>query len=499
MKKLLALCLSLAMVLALGVTAMAVDPADYSITINGARENETYTAYKMFDLSVDDPTDPTAYRYTVNSAWADFADTDEFKAVYTVDELGYVTSDVASTTTWNGENVLSIVADAAAKYAAENGLPVAGQVTIDEGATSGTIALTEAGYYVIASTLGTRAMIETTPDENAVTVNEKNSDDTIEKEVKEDSTGEYGEENDAQVGDTVEFKSTATIVPRSINVVIHDTMTEGLTLNPTSIKVYTDEGLTTEYADAEIKTGNNADDGDTFTIVIPDEFAATANENQKLYIVYTAEVNSAAIDVDANGVAIVDQENKTKVTFGDGTSSTEDKTETTTHDVEIYKHAGEQEENLADAVFQLKKNGVVVNLVKIDANNYRIVDDTETTAPQSHANNGEINEIDAGTIVSDFVTVDDGNIKIWGLDSDDDYTLKEIQAPKGYNLLAEEVALVYDSGDNSFAEADITNNTGIELPSTGGIGTTIFYVVGGLMVAVAGVMLITKKRMSREG
>ena len=240
-KKLLTIVIALVMMLGLGVTAMAdgdepgTDPAaatpDYSITVNNAKPGETYTAYKMFDLSVDDPTDPTAYRYTVNSAWNDFADTEEFKAVYTVDNQGYVTSSVSGEPTWSATSRLSILAEKAAAYAKDKTIPEAGHVQIAEGENSGKIDLTGAGYYVIASTLGTRAMIETTPSNSEVTVNEKNELNSIDKTVKEDSTGNYGINNDSQIGDVVEFKSIVTVVPRSVNVKIHDTMTDGLTFS----------------------------------------------------------------------------------------------------------------------------------------------------------------------------------------------------------------------------------------------------------------------------
>lgn len=276
-------------------------------------------------------------------------------------------------------------------------------------------------------------MIDTTP--GAVTMNEKNEEDTIEKKVMEDSTGAYGTSNDAQVGDTVEFKSTVTIVPRSVNVKIHDTMDSGLTLNVDSIKVYTDEDLLIPYTGASVRTGSKADEGDTFTISIPDSFAATATENQTLYITYSAELNSNAVAKNENGIAIKDQKNTTKVTFGDASSSEEVTTTTTTHKFTVHKHAVGVD-NLADAIFQLKKGDAVVNLVKLDDNNYRVVDDTETSAPISHVkDNQEVKEIGADTIVSDFVTVSDGDIVIWGVDADDDYTIEEIQPPKATTRL----------------------------------------------------------------
>ena len=502
-RRMLSFVLALVLCLAMGITAFAAGQddqtaaePDYSITVEDAKEGETYKAFKMLDLSVDDPTNPTAFRYTVNSDWAAFAQTAEFKAIFTVDDQGYVTTTQHDQPAWNGESNFSKLVDAAAKYAADHNLTPAGSVTIAEGAETGTIELEGPGYYVVSSTLGTRAMVESTPSTAAVKIKEKNEEDSIEKTVKEDSNQDYGDENDAQIGDTIEFKSKVTIAARSINVVIHDTMDAGLTLNADSIKLYTDESLSTPYSDATIKTGTDAADGDTFTIEIPDTFAATAISSQQLYVVYTAELNKNAVSAGDSGVAIVDQINTTKVTFGDNTSSTEDTTTTTTHKFEINKFSSTVNP-LADAVFELKKNGTVVNLMKIDANNYRVVDDIETGTASTHAaGNDKVNEIDPGTIVSDIVTVSSGNIVIWGVDTDSDYTLEEIQAPKGYNEIAGPIPVEVKEDNSSKVEAE--NNTGAELPSTGGMGTTIFYVVGSILVIGATVLLIAKRRMNNR-
>lgn len=490
-KKVMALLLATVMVLAMGTTALAADP-DYSITVNNAKEGETYKAYKMLDLSVDDPTNPTAYRYTVNSAWSDFADTDEFKDVYTIDGQGYVTSAVDSETAWHPTSALSILGEKAAAYAKEKGITADGSVTIGEGKTSGVIELEGPGYYVVSSTLGTRAMIETTPDKNKVEINEKNDVDTIEKTVQEDSTQAWGEQNDAQIGDTVHFKSTVKIVPRSVNVVVHDKMDDGLTFSGNSdIKLFTDESCTTPLDPSMYTIKTTPETGDTFTIEINDSFAAATTEDAYIFITYSAVLNNKIISTTPG---IVRQSNKTHVSFGDDTESTEVTTTTITHKFGVFKHAKDSEDHLADAVFALKKGDAVVNLIKIDATNYRVADATERTGEaQSHANNGEINPINPGTLVSDFVTVASGNIVIWGVDDDDDYKLEEIQAPKGYNKLKNTVSIDVKADDTSVV--DVENETGAELPSTGGIGTTIFYVVGAVLVIGAGVLLVSRRRM----
>lgn len=323
------------------------------------------------------------------------------------------------------------------------------------------------GYYLITSTLGTKAMIETTPDSTNVTVNDKNPVDTIKKEVKEGEA--WVTENDAQVGETVEFKSTATLNPHTTNVKIHDTMDSGLTYNGDVAIEDLTEGVNGDY------TVENKTDG--FVITFTETYLASLTEAKELTLTYSAILNEKAVVKGDDGVAIVDQNNETKITFGDKQSVTS-QTKTTTHKSEVHKHATGSTENLAGAVFSLKKGNDIVPLIKLDANNYRV------------ANGNEAGAVDT------FETVATGDIAIWGLDTDTDYTLVEIEAPDGYNLLKEEKPLAVN--ENNSAVADVENKAGVELPSTGGMGTTLFYAVGGLMILAAVVLLVTKKRMSAE-
>ena len=491
-RKTMALVLALVLSMAMGTAAFATDTQpDYSITVKNAKEGETYTAYKMFDLSVNDPKDPTAYSYTVNSAWAAFAETDEFKAVYTVDPQGYVTSTTSSESQWVATSALSILGEKAAAYAKEHNITAAGSVKIAAGATTGKINLSGPGYYVVASTLGTRAMIDTTPAKTAVEINEKNSEDTIEKQVQEDGSNGWADSNDAQIGDTVYFKSSLKVVPRSVKVVVHDKMTSGLTFSGnSSIKLYTDEACTTPLDAGMYTIKSTPDTGDTFTITISDAFAAETTADAYIYITYSAVLNKDAI---TSTPAIAAQENETHVSFGDDTDSTSDKTTTTTHKFAVNKHAHDSTDDLADAIFTLKYNGTVINLIKIDDTNYRVADKTETGTPQSHVDGGNVKVIPAGTLVSDFVTVSTGDIVIWGVDSGSGYTITELQAPKGYNLLASPESVEVKADDTTLV--DVTNETGAELPSTGGMGTTIFYIVGGALVVGAAVLLVARRRM----
>ena len=87
-----------------------------------------------------------------------------------------------------------------------------------------------------------------------------------------------------------------------------------------------------------------------------------------------------------------------------------------------------------------------------------------------------------------------GDIVIWGVDADNDYTLTETEAPEGYNKLSAAVNVTVNAENGT--RIGVENNAGSELPSTGGMGTTLFYALGGILVVAAVVLLVTKKRMS---
>lgn len=470
-KKLLTIVIALVMMLGLGVTAMADDtdpsgetPAEGegsettdskndSITVNGVKAGESYSIYKMFDLDVNSETNPTAYTYTVNSDWAAF-----FKAAEGETPAGpgreYVTINNAGAVT--EINNPAALAKAAAEW---SGKPAAKDtVEVGDGESSVVFSGLEDGYWLITSTLGTIAMTETTPDKAAVTVNEKNHEDNIIKQVQEDSTTTWATDNDAQIGDVVNYQVTITLVPGTRNVVFHDVMDPGLTyLDDAAI-----EGLTDGNEYTLGKTGD-----DTFTITFDEDYINSLTGTAELKLTYTAVLNKDAI---VNG-EIVPQTNKGVLNYGDK-SSVEQNTETTTHSFTVKKH-NSADELLEGAVFELKKNGTVLSLTKIDEYTY-MVDPN-------------------GTEVA-FTTKADKVITILGVDSDSDYTLNETEQPDGYNILTSEVEVEVNK-TNSF-EADVLNQSGSELPSTGGMGTTLFYIAGTILVATAGILLVSRRRMS---
>ncbi len=458
-KRIATVLLALVMVLSLSVCAFAA--GTNSITVNGAQGGETYKIYKMLDLKVD--LVKNAYSYTVTSAWNNFFTGEGAGAAYVTIDNGYVT--------WkDGKNSaadMEAFAKAAAKYASDN--KVAADATQTPAADGSFVfGNLDAGYYLITSTNGTLAMVDTTPANPNPAVEEKNPNPTIDKVVKEDSTGEWGDSNSAQIGDTVYFRTSVTLMKGAKNYVLHDKMGDELTLNADSITV-ADLTKGTDYT--VVTTGLT--DGCSFEVRFTQTYLDTITASTTLDVTYSAVLNEKA---KVESAAL----NKTQLTWGDANHTEWDTTETNTYKFEVLKYAGTDtaKNPLAGAVFQLKDaKGNVVKLVKVSDTEYRV------------ANGNEAGAVDR------FTTVANDKIVIKGVDLDE-YTLAEIEAPEGYNKLKDPVAITVNA-DNALV-VEVPNNTGAELPSTGGIGTTIFYVVGGILVVGAAVVLTTRKRMEKN-
>ena len=483
-KKLASLLMALVMVLSLATTAFAEGETG-SITINDAVVGQTYTIYQILDLESYNAS-ANAYAYKATTAWNTFINSDAIKGTYVeVDAQGYVT--------WKEGADAAAFAKAAQKYAKDNSIANQGSVT----ATTTTVSFTnlDLGYYLVDSTLGTLCSLNTTkPD---VVMEEKNEVPTNVKTVEEDSTGNYGAKNDADIGQTVNFKSTITAQAGAENYVFHDTMSAGLTFDSNSVKVYLNPTVDAKGAvtGTPIDVANYtltapASDGDTFDVAFTQTFCDTLKANDKIVITYSATLNEKAV------IAGEGNPNTSKVSYGDSSNTKytpDSQTKTYTWDVDVFKYTmnGETETALAGAKFTLSKNADGSNpiaLVSEGNNVYRVAKTGET---------GTVTEITTDTT---------GKFTIKGLDADT-YYLTETAAPAGYNKLAGPVTIVI--GENGVVnatteapqgvdEVKVLNQSGTELPSTGGMGTTIFYVVGSILVLAAVVLLITKKRMGNR-
>ena len=484
-KKLAGILLALAMVLGLAATAFATQEGTLtggSITINDAVPGQVYNVYQILYLESYNAS-ANAYAYKANSAWKSFINSDAIKGVYVnVDAQGYVTwvkgADAAAFAKLAQVEAAKMTADATATA------PAAA-----EGATYSTVEFKnlKLGYYLVDSTLGTLCSLDTTNPN--VVMEEKNEVPTNVKTVQEDSTGNYGEKNDADIGQTVNFKSTITAQAGAENYVFHDTMSAGLTytgvtgitLNDTAVDAsnYTvvTEGLT---------------DGCTFEVRFTQSFCDTLKANDQIVVSYTATLNENA------KVGLEGNPNESKLSYGvaDGTTSEpsgttpSSETKTYTWDMDVLKYAnGDESKVLKDAKFVLLNSAKtqVATIVNGKVTGWADVPDADE--------NGVVTW-PANTVLT---TGENGKIEIDGLDADT-YYLREVEAPAGYNKLAEdkEVTITGATDETTYTTVvtKINNQSGTELPSTGGIGTTIFYIVGGVLVVGAVVLLVTKKRMN---
>lgn len=487
MKKLMAALLAVAMVCAMAIPAFAASgssPVDKgSITINKAVAGEDYTIYKMFDLTSFD-TDAGTYSYTVVSAWDAFFAAGATGHSYIELENGHPT--------WVGvkdaETYEQFAKDALA-YATQNSITATKTAT----ATDTTVKFDglDLGYYLVDTSLGVLCGLDTTKP-NA-TINEKNNVPTIDKEVK-NSEGNWVDENTAKIGDTVNYKVTITVQTANNRYVLHDTMSEGLTFNKDSVKV-TVSGAdvpTTKYTLSAPGTK-----GETFSIAFDNNYIASLPADTKIEVTYNAVVNEKAkIDPGAN-------ENEAYLTFGNSQETAHDKTYTYLYQFDLIKYSGTSGKLLGGAQFILydaETGGNEIKLVKDNTTGiYRVATATEI------ANHNTVDHIE---------TVPGQTVRISGLDKKV-YWLDEILPPAGYNDLPGRAKVDLQSGSktaladrltNGYDEANassiggvpIVNNAGTTLPGTGGIGTTIFYVIGGGLMAAAAILLVTKKRMENR-
>ena len=481
MKKLTSLLLVLAMTF--GLTTAAFADGTNTITVTNTVAGQRYDLYKILDLDVN--ADLSAYSYTVNSAWTDFFAEGAPGLTYVrIDSQGYVT--------WKDNADVAAFAKAAETFAASKPLTALDSQIAAEGTAELTFTGLEVGYYLITSTLGTKAIVATTPDNPTPSIAEKNEAPSNEKKVEEDSTNTYGPVNDADIGQAVNFTSTITAQPGAENYVFHDTMSEGLTPDFASIKIFA--GNNELSSDHYTLVTSGLTDGCTFEIIFKQAYLNTITAATTLDVRYSAVLNEQAV------IGSTGNPNISKLSYGDSSNTKytpDSQTTTKTWEFQIFKYAkntNEAEHPLSGARFTLSKNADGSNpirLVKISAENaathiYRVAQDNETG----------ITEFESGA---------SGTIQIQGLDADT-YYLTETLPPAGYNQLASPIKVTIDHNGNVTKDEDTTvladnmvkveNKSGTELPSTGGTGTIVFYVLGSVLVLTAFVALVTKRRMN---
>lgn len=469
-KKLAGVLLALTMVLALSVNALAAGE-NGSITVDNPMEGQTYTAYKIFDVVYSG----TNYSYTISG------DSEWFGVVAEVKD-GVVTSKVTGLTfeKVKDKNVYNVIKGngfSAASFAVmlkENVAGKTGTALTDSGSTvkAENLAL---GYYFVTSTSGALCNLTTT--DPSVVIHDKTDIpfDKVDDKVS------------ANVGETVTYTITGKVPDYTgfsgYTYLITDTMSEGLTFNQNSVKVTV--GGVDKTSDCTI-TKNVDGNANKFTVSIP-VMANNYTIGAEIKVTYTAVVNEKAIGK-------VEENHATLTYTNDPTAAGQIETgepvieKVYTSSIVINKYdAASTDTKLAGAKFVLYKLNAENTKLYYKWNETKKIVEWVTDI----ANATEV-ETDAS-----------GSASFNGL-ANGTYYLEETAAPAGYNMMTEPKEITINGGDEAqatslTATANVANSTGPVLPSTGGIGTTVFYIAGAVLVVGAVVLLVTRKRMSNNG
>lgn len=364
------------------------------------------------------------------------------------------------------------------------------------------------GYYVVKDTTNLAGQNDANSTwivqvAGNASVEIKNALPTVEKQV---SSGEnFADFADYAINETFQFKLTAEI-PNDPDLAAYekyaltftDTLSAGITFDGIASVTVNDNSIAaTDY------TVSSVSNEGLFTVAITDlipllEEGDTLG-NDTVVVTYNAHLNENAAVNNATGTTT----NKNDVTLtytnspdstGEGTTGTtpSDSAWVFTYQVNNTKYANSVADanKLAGAGFTLYKGNTAIKLIDNGDGSYTVADQS----------------LEQG-VITEMTSFTGGIFNIKGLDAGE-YTLKETSTPAGYNTCAD-TKIVIDAtlanGDNgpvatlsadSNMDNNIINKSGSSLPSTGGIGTTVFYLAGGIMVAVAGIYLISKKRMN---
>ena len=477
LKRLSSMLLAVFMVMAMAIPAFATQEGTLtggSITINDAVPGQTYNAYQILYLESYNASQK-AYAYKANSVWETWLRT----------QTSYVSFDSQGYVTWvENADAAEFAKLAQVEAAKMNADATATAPAAAEGATYSTVSFSDLklGYYLLDTSLGTLCSLNTT--NPSAIIEEKNEVPTVEKKVSDDNTT-WDTTSYAAIGDTVYFQTTVTAQKGAQNYVLHDELSDGLTLDANSINVQVNSTDLEKNKDYTVNTspqGNHCDFEITFTAAYLDTITGSTD----IVVTYNATLNKDAV------ISTESNTNKTWLNYGDSSETSKATTNTYTFKFDIIK-TDSSYKVLDGAKFELynkESGGDKISLVKEVDGTYRV------------ATTDEI-----GTEGFESAIIEAGKVTVKGLDSDT-YWLEETKAPDGYNKLASRVkveisdknmttTMTGDTWTQGDGGVQITNKTGAELPSTGGMGTTIFYIAGTVLVLGAGVILVTRRRMSR--
>ena len=533
LKKMMALVIAMVMVLAMGVTVFAA--TSHSITIKNDNDaisinGKTYSAYKLFDSTQN--SDQTAYAYYLSKSNQFYTTS----AAKTIVEKYFTLTDIPGDSTkvtavaktgfdprTFADEIESVLKDLTADYtspAADNEQAVISLPDDEAGQ----------GYYIVTGTAKasdqnttagkeeiTSAVIVTNEDPNPV-AKPKAGIPTLDKKITGVAEGltKVGDavlDSDgvaavAKVGSTVSYEIDS-IVPdltgyTTYTYKISDSITAGLT--------YVEDSFVLKINNAEVDIDPVfASDKKSFTLTIPMTTLDDYDAGTDIVLTYNCTVNDSALSYDYENNTANLEYSRNPYDDTEKDTTPDKKTYVIDLNIDVDKVAeGVSGKKLDGAEFQLyRMNGSAKEYYKWDSAAKKVT---------WVASGGDT-----------FTTDTNGKLttQVQGLDKGE-YYLEETKAPIGYNALSAPVKVTISvneandkvtysaTTDGAAAKVDdgvvdltvaqttaqpvavatIVNNAGTQLPSTGGIGTTIFYIVGAILVLGAGILLVTRRRMN---
>jgi len=512
MKKLISLVLALAMVLMVG--AALADPAG-SLKILSSEASTEYDFYRVLDLELTAISEGVnGYDYSLNSKWHDFWTNGAGASYLVTTNSGNLNAvSVDGTLKYINLSESNIVAFTNAAMAYADSAKIAYDVSATGTGSDLTVSVDTLGYYLM---IPVDASIKTAVSSGSVaSITSTNPNSDIKVKAVKPEVEKTDDAQTAEIGQTIRYTVTGTVPNtagyNTYKYILADTMTSGLTLkHDVVVTVATREG----NVDATVTYSANGFQADIPVMTLQEYVGKT------ITVTYTAVVNEDAIQH-------VNEKNEVKILYGHDPDhleeSTPKKEELYTAKVIINKYTGDSAETgpkLSDAEFALinaeGKAYVYHPAVTGDTPADAYVEwVTVTGGPSANETTAVSDSMIAALTTAGATTKttnSDGAAEFIGL-ADGTYYLVEMAAPSGYNRLQFAKAVTvqgvnvdtpelenkaqtsqdaYDEARNAIA--DVQNQSGTQLPTTGGIGTTIFYIVGGILLVGAAIILVSRRK-----
>lgn len=505
MKRILAIVCTFVMIISMATGVNAVDntsaaatakPTTGTITVTNAKAGEEYKVYKILSLESYEPS-KDAYSYVrTGDKWDGFVN--KATAYLDINNDEYVTfkSDKDNET---GRREFALKA---MQYVKDNNIDPTDTAIASEGKDTDitvTFKNLSLGYYLVESSVGTACSLGTT-NPNAK-IKDKHDAPTINKEIAtgDDVSGtvtDNGKKNSVNIGDVVGFKVTIYVKPNAKNYVLHDVMDEHLQflgIQDAHANLKDEENPRKDnpglYPTQDFVVKTNTTHGCTFEVEFTNQF----------YEKYRKDIDSGSLNeitftygaqVKDNAPINKAMPNTAHLTYGDHSTTDNSQTNTYTWGIPVHKYTenGGNKVDLAGAKFILSTDEIP----------------TETNALKFTKKTGSNYRFDSTNGSIELESYTDGMINIQGLKSGT-YYLKETKAPDGYNVLKTPIKIVVKGDDKTgqliikvkdevVTQVEVQNNKGSLLPSTGGMGTTLIYVVGSILVLASGIVLFSKRK-----